>query len=40
MTSAWAQRQAELLRGCIVSPHVFASMVDRSSLDGVLAQAL
>jgi SRSO17 transposase len=29
MTSAWAQQQAELLRGCIVSPHVFASIVDR-----------
>src|SRR5919197_2139689 len=29
MTSAWAQRQAELWRDCIVSPDVFASMVDR-----------
>ena len=29
MTSAWAQRQAELLSSCIVSPHVFASIVDR-----------
>jgi len=29
MTLAWAQRQAELLRDCIVSPGVFASMVDR-----------
>jgi SRSO17 transposase len=29
MTLAWAQRQAELLRDCIVSPDVFASMVDR-----------
>jgi hypothetical protein len=29
MLSAWAQRQAELLSSCIVSPHVFASMVDR-----------
>src|SRR5215831_8095897 len=29
MTSAWAQRQAELLSDCIVSPHVFESMVDR-----------
>src|SRR6516165_8941769 len=29
MTSAWAQRQAELLSGCIVSPHVFESIVDR-----------
>ena len=29
MTPLWAQRQAELLRGCIVSPDVFASMVDR-----------
>jgi hypothetical protein len=29
MTPAWAQRQAELLRDCLVSPDVFASMVDR-----------
>jgi hypothetical protein len=29
MTLTWAQRQAELLRDCIVSPDVFASMVDR-----------
>src|SRR4029450_8432393 len=29
MTLAWAQRQAELLRECIVSPDVFESMVDR-----------
>ena len=29
MTPAWAQRQAELLCDCIVSPDVFASMVDR-----------
>jgi DDE superfamily endonuclease len=29
MTLAWAQRQVELLRDCIVSPDVFASMVDR-----------
>ena len=29
MTSAWTQRQAELLSGCIVSPHVFESIVDR-----------
>src|SRR5262244_2974103 len=29
MTRAWAQRQAELLHDCIVSPDVFASMVDR-----------
>src|SRR6266487_4033376 len=29
MTPAWAQRQAELLRDCIVSPDVFTSMVDR-----------
>ena len=28
MTPLWAQRQAELLRDCIVSPDVFASMVD------------
>jgi hypothetical protein len=27
MTLAWAQRQAELLRDCIISPDVFASMV-------------
>lgn len=29
MTPLWTQRQAELLRDCIVSPDVFASMVDR-----------
>jgi hypothetical protein len=29
MTPAWAQRQAELLRDCLVSPDVFASIVDR-----------
>src|SRR6266571_4635869 len=29
MTPAWAQRQAELLRDCIVSPDVFHPMVDR-----------
>ena len=29
MTLAWAQRQAELLRDCIVSPDVFQHMVDR-----------
>jgi SRSO17 transposase len=29
MTPAWTQRQEALLRDCIVSPHVFASMVDR-----------
>jgi DDE superfamily endonuclease len=29
MTPAWAQRQEELLRDCIVSPDVFNSMVDR-----------
>ena len=29
MTPAWAQRQAELLRDCIVSPDVFQHMVDR-----------
>jgi SRSO17 transposase len=28
MTSAWAQRQAELLRDCVVSPNVFTPMVD------------
>jgi SRSO17 transposase len=29
MTPAWAQRQEELLRDCIVSPDVFDHMVDR-----------
>jgi SRSO17 transposase len=29
MTPTWAQRQAELLSDCIVSPDVFDSMVDR-----------
>jgi hypothetical protein len=29
MTPAWAQRQAELLSDCIVSPDVFQHMVDR-----------
>ena len=29
MTPAWAQRQEELLRDCIVSPDVFHSLVDR-----------
>jgi SRSO17 transposase len=29
MTTAWAQRQAELLSDCIVSPDVFHHMVDR-----------
>jgi hypothetical protein len=29
MTLAWAQRQAELLSDCIVSPNVFDHMVDR-----------
>jgi SRSO17 transposase len=29
MTPAWAQRQAELLRDCLVSPDVFQHMVDR-----------
>jgi hypothetical protein len=29
MIPAWAQRQAELVSDCIVSPDVFASMVDR-----------
>jgi hypothetical protein len=29
MTSAWAQRQEELLSDCIVSPDVFNPMVDR-----------
>ena len=31
MTPAWAQRQAELLRECIVFPDVFHHMVDRLS---------
>jgi SRSO17 transposase len=35
MTPAWAQRQAELLRDCIVSPDVFASIVDRLGDFGV-----
>jgi len=29
MTPAWAQRQEALLRDCIVSPDVFAHMVER-----------
>ena len=29
MTLAWAQRQKELLRDCIVSPDVFYHMMDR-----------
>jgi hypothetical protein len=29
MTLAWAQRQAELLSDCLVSPDVFHHMVDR-----------
>ena len=29
MTPAWAQRQKELLRDCVVSPDVFHHMVDR-----------
>jgi SRSO17 transposase len=29
MTQAWAQRQAALLRDCLVSPDVFSPMVDR-----------
>ena len=28
MTPVWAQRQEELLRDCVVSPHVFDHMVD------------
>ena len=31
MTPAWAQRQAELLSDCIVSPDVFHHLVDRLS---------
>jgi len=29
MTSAWAQRQEELLSDCIVSPDIFNPMIDR-----------
>ena len=29
MTPAWAQRQEALLSDCLVSPDVFASIVDR-----------
>jgi hypothetical protein len=29
MTPAWAQRQEELLRDCLVSPDVFGHMADR-----------
>jgi hypothetical protein len=29
MTPAWAQRQEELLRDCIVTPDVFTHMMDR-----------
>src|SRR5215831_15569349 len=29
MTPGWAQRQEELLRDCVVSPHVFDHMVER-----------
>ena len=29
MTTVWASRQEELLHDCVVSPHVFESMVDR-----------
>jgi len=29
MIAVWAQRQEELLSDCVVSPHVFAHMVDR-----------
>src|SRR5215472_2712600 len=28
MTPVWAQRQEELLRDCVVAPHVFDHMVD------------
>ena len=31
MTPAWAQRQAELLSDCMVSPNVFIPMIDRLS---------
>jgi hypothetical protein len=29
MRAVWAQRREELLSDCVVSPHVFAHMVDR-----------
>jgi hypothetical protein len=29
MISAWALRQEELLGDCVVSPHVFAPIIDR-----------
>ena len=29
MRAVWALRQVELLNDCLVSPHVFAHMVDR-----------
>jgi len=29
MTRAWPQRRADLVRDCLVSPEVFASLVDR-----------
>jgi hypothetical protein len=32
MTLAWAQRQAELLRDCIVSPDVFAQTASEHCL--------
>jgi hypothetical protein len=31
MTPAWAQRQEALLSDCVVSPDVFASIIDRLS---------
>jgi hypothetical protein len=29
MTAVWAPRHEDLLRACVVSPHVFAHLVDR-----------
>jgi hypothetical protein len=29
MRAVWASRQEELLSDCLVSPHIFAHMVDR-----------
>jgi hypothetical protein len=29
MRAVWASRQEELLYDCLVSPHIFAPMVDR-----------
>ena len=37
MTPAWAQRQAELLSDCIVSPDVFQSHLDRKNAEQIAA---